>query len=55
MQQGGEVTSFNIHADQEFLKKTCLEADIIMCATPQAGLVGGDWVRDDKTQIVIDI
>lgn len=52
----GFVTTFNIASDQEEMKRFCREeADMIISATGHIHLVDASFVRDDQSQVVIDV
>lgn len=54
--KGAIVQVFTIESDQEEMKRFCREkADIIISATGHIHLVDESFVRDDKSQVVIDV
>ncbi len=54
-QRGAIVQSFNEFSDQNQMRSICKTVDIIIAATGQLHLVDENFVRNDNTQIVIDI
>jgi len=54
--KGAFVTVFTDESDQEEMKRFCREeSDMIISATGQIHLVDKEFVRDDRSQVVIDI
>jgi len=46
---------FNSHSDQELMKECCLQSDIIISCTGVVHLIDETFVRDDQSQVVIDV
>lgn len=53
--RGAMVHSFNEFSDQNQMRSICQSSDMIAAATGKLHLVDEQFVRDDNTQIVIDI
>ncbi len=51
----GYVHTFNEHSNQKRMRQICKESDIIISATGKLHLVDEEFVRDDCSQIVIDV
>jgi methylenetetrahydrofolate dehydrogenase (NADP+)/methenyltetrahydrofolate cyclohydrolase len=55
IRRGATVFSFNIYSDHECMRQSCLQSDIIISCTGAVHLVDASFVRDDQSQIVIDV
>ncbi len=55
MKRWGTVSCFNSLSDQEYLKNICKQSDIIISCTGVIHLVNAEFVREDQSQIVIDV
>jgi len=55
MSKWAEVISVNKFVDRQLLKKASLKADIIVSATWNIHLIDESFVRDDNSQILIDV
>lgn len=55
MDKWAEVLSVNDKVNQSFLQQICLESDIIISATWVANLIDEKHVRNNNSQIIIDI
>ena len=55
MKQEAEVFSFNKFVDKKTLIDICKTSDIIVSATWSPRLVTNEFVKDDKSQILIDV
>ncbi len=53
--RGATVHSFNEFSDQNQMRSICQSSDSIFAATGKLHLVDEQFVRDDQTQIIIDI
>ncbi len=53
--QWAQVHSFGVDGDPEVMKEVCRNSDYIISATGVIELVTKEYVRNDKTQIIIDI
>lgn len=49
------VHTFNEHSNQQRMRAICKESDIIIATTWKLHLVDEEFVRDDQSQIVIDV
>lgn len=55
-QRWADVRVFTIESDQHEMKRYCREeSDVIISATWQVHLVDDTFVRDDKSQVVVDV
>jgi len=55
LRRGATVMIFNSHSDQELMKECCLQSDIIISCTGVVHLIDETFVRDDQSQVVIDV
>ncbi|MBS8121428.1 bifunctional 5,10-methylenetetrahydrofolate dehydrogenase/5,10-methenyltetrahydrofolate cyclohydrolase [Candidatus Vampirococcus lugosii] len=55
MKKEAEVFSFNKKIDPRDLAYFCKQSDYIICATGVAGLINSNFVKNDKSQILIDV
>ena len=49
------VFRFDEYSDQDHMRKICKESDMIISATGKLHLVDETFVKDDQTQIIIDV
>ena len=49
------IQTFNEFSDQAYMRRECQKADIIISATGKTHMVNKEFIRDDKTQIIIDV
>lgn len=50
-----EVLSFNEFVDQNLLQEFCRKSDYIISATGKVHLIDDNFLRDDKSQILVDV
>ena len=55
MKMNAEVFSFNRFWDLGFIKKICCESDFIISATWNSLFVDDSFIRDDKSQVLVDV
>ena len=55
MNLGATVYTFNGSSDQEEMKKLCQQSDYIISSTGVVHLVNQEFVRDDQSQILVDV
>ncbi len=55
MKRNAEIISLNEFVDKDFMKKCCLSCDIIISAAGKAHLINWNFVRDDNSQVLIDV
>ena len=55
MRRGATVMAFNSHSDQNWMRQCCLQSDIIISCTGVVHLIDETFVRDDQSQVVIDV
>ena len=55
LRRGATVMTFNSYSDQEWMKECCLQSDIIISCTGVVHLIDETFVRDDQSQVVIDV
>lgn len=53
--QGAQVHSFGVDGNPEIAKEFCKKSDYIISATGVIGLITKEYVRDDQSQIIVDI
>lgn len=53
--RGGTVFSFNSTSPDDVVKSACLQSDIIISCTGVVHRLDESYVRDDKSQVVIDV
>lgn len=53
--QGAQVHSFGIDGDPQVVKEFCKKSDYIISATGVIGLITKEYIREDQSQIIIDI
>ena len=55
IRRGATVMTFNSHSDREWMKQCCLQSDIIISCTGVVHLIDETFVRDDQSQVMIDV
>jgi 5,10-methylene-tetrahydrofolate dehydrogenase/methenyl tetrahydrofolate cyclohydrolase len=55
MRRGATVMTFNSHSNQNWMKNCCLNSDIIISCTGVVHLIDETFVRNDQSQVVIDV
>ncbi len=55
MRRGATLINCNSSTDRDFLRETCLQSDIIISCTGVVHLIDETFVRDDQSQVVIDV
>jgi 5,10-methylene-tetrahydrofolate dehydrogenase/methenyl tetrahydrofolate cyclohydrolase len=52
---GGYVHTFNDHSNQKRMREICQESDIIVATTGKLHLVDESFIRQDQSQVIIDV
>lgn len=55
IRRGATVMTFNSHSDRDWMRQCCLQSDIIISCTGVVHLIDETFVRDDQSQVVIDV
>lgn len=55
MRRGATLSSCNSKTDTDYMRSLCLDADIIISCTGVVHLIDETFVRDDQSQVVIDV
>lgn len=55
MRRDATVMTFNSHSDREWMRQSCLQWDIIISCTGAIHLIDETFVRDDQSQVMIDV
>jgi 5,10-methylene-tetrahydrofolate dehydrogenase/methenyl tetrahydrofolate cyclohydrolase len=55
MRRGATVMTFNSHSDLDWMRQCCLQSDIIISCTGVVHLIDETFVRDDQSQVMIDV
>jgi len=55
MKRWWTILSFNEYSDQKEMKERCKKSDLIVSCTGKIHLVNDEFVRDDQTQVLVDV
>ncbi len=55
IRRGATVMTFNSRSDTEWMRQCCLQSDIIISCTGVVHLIDETFIRDDQSQVVIDV